>query len=414
MLAMRDVQQGNGKFTDIAPVRGGFGGVLWGSAGITVPWEVYLQYDDLSILEEHYDAMAAYIDYLQTTINPETGVSRDAQLGDWLGPQNNQLGAPYLSTAYHIYDLDIMMKVAELLGKTADKARFATMYKERKSFFNSRFVNDEGKSMALLGGPGAFMAPPGSVPTWKEANTQTSYAVGLALGAFDDERLSVAGKHLDDAVKRKNVDDNGQMLPEYSLMTGFIGTAWISKALSDLGYDETAYRLLQNENYPSWIYPINQGATSIWERLNSYTVENGFGGNNSMNSFNHYSFGAIGQWLMAYAAGIQRDEPGFKKFILQPKPDPSGQMTWAEGSYESIYGRIYSKWSKTDGGVEYDFIVPANTSATLILENKNGAQILEGKLAADKAKGVSFLDSKDGKFKYHLSSGKYHFTVKNQ
>ena len=414
MLAMRDVQQSNGKFTDIAPVGGGFGGVLWGSAGITVPWEVYLQYDDLSILEEHYDAMTAYMDYLQTTINPETGVSRDAQLGDWLGPQNNQLGAPYLSTAYHIYDLDIMMKVAELLGKTADKARFAAMHKERKSFFNSKFVNDEGKSMALLGGPGAFMAPPGSVATWKEANTQTSYAVGLALGAFDDEHLSVAGKHLDDAVKRKNVDDNGQMLPEYSLMTGFIGTAWISKALSDLGYDETAYRLLQNESYPSWIYPINQGATSIWERLNSYTVENGFGGNNSMNSFNHYSFGAIGQWLMAYAAGIQRDEPGFKKFILQPKPDPSGKMTWAEGSYESIYGHIYSKWSKTDGGVEYDFVVPANTSATLILENKNGAQILEGKLAADKAKGVSLLDSKDGKLRYQLSSGKYHFTVKNQ
>ena len=112
--------------------------------------------------------------------------------------------------------------------------------------------------------------------------------------------------------------------PKYSLMTGFIGTAWISKALSDNGLSELAYRMLQNNQYPSWLYAIDQGATSIWERLNGYTVENGFGGNNSMNSFNHYSFGAVGQWMMAYSLGIQRDEPGFQKFILQPEPDPTG------------------------------------------------------------------------------------------
>ena len=108
-------------------------------------------------------------------------------------------------------------------------------------------------------------------------------------------------------------------------MTGFIGTAWISKALSDNGLDELAYKLLQNNKYPSWLYSIEQGATTIWERLNGYTVEDGFGGNNSMNSFNHYSFGAVGQWMMAYSLGIQRDEPGFRKFVLQPGPIPTGR-----------------------------------------------------------------------------------------
>ena len=138
------------------------------------------------------------------------------------------------------------------------------------------------------------------------------------------------------------------MRPTYSLMTGFIGTAWISKALSENGHSELAYRLLHNNQYPSWLYAIDQGATSIWERLNGYTVENGFGGNNSMNSFNHYSFGAVGQWMMSHSLGIERDEPGFQRFILQPEPDPTGVMTWAEGYYDSMYGRISSAW-KVDG-----------------------------------------------------------------
>ena len=109
-------------------------------------------------------------------------------------------------------------------------------------------------------------------------------------------------------------------------MTGFIGTAWISAALSNAGHTDLAYRLLLNASYPSWLYAVDQGATTIWERLNGYTVENGFGGNNSMNSFNHYSFGAVGQWMIAHSLGIQRETPGFKTFLLKPEPDPTGRI----------------------------------------------------------------------------------------
>ncbi len=411
MYAMRDVQTPAGKFADVSPVGGGFGGVLWGSAGITVPWEVYQQYNDIALLDENYDAMAAYIDYLATTIDPKTGISTDGQLGDWLGPQNNKLGTAFLTTAYHIFDLEIMTKTAELLGKDEDTERFMEMYKERKDFFNSTFVNDEYKTVGLIGGGRGFGPNPGIPPEYKLADTQTSYAVGLALGAFSEENIPYMAKNLAETVQRKNVDDDGITRPENSLMTGFIGTAWISKALSDNGYSDLAYKLLQNNQYPSWLYAIDQGATTIWERLNGYTVENGFGGNNSMNSFNHYSFGAVGQWMMAYSIGIQRDEPGFKHFILQPEPDPTGETKWAEGYYDSMYGKISSAWINSNGSITYNLTVPGNTSATLYLPAIAVENITESGKPADELKGITFLKYENGKAIYEIESGDYEFVT---
>ena len=194
---------------------------------------------------------------------------------------------------------------------------------------------------------------------------------------------------------------------------GFIGTAWISKALSDAGRSDLAYRLLLNDQYPSWLYAIDQGATSIWERLNGYTVENGFGGNNSMNSFNHYSFGAVGQWMMAYSLGIQRDEPGFRKFILQPEPDPTGTLTSAQGHYDSPYGRIQSAWKLAPGKLTYAATVPPNTVATLYLPTKDPNSVREGQTPANSSQGVKFQKYENGKAVYTLTSGAYTFTATN-
>jgi alpha-L-rhamnosidase len=413
MYAMRDVQAASGRFTDVAPIGGGFGGVLWGSAGIVVPWEAYLQYKDVGLLERHYPAMAAYIDYLETTIDPKTGLSSDGQLGDWLGPQNNALGSAFLVTAYHAYDLGIMAKVAEVLDKHDDAAKYRGMYEKRKAFFNTTFLNGEKKTLATGGGRGGFggggAAP--APPEFRVADTQTSYAVGLAMGLFNSESTPYMIKNLAETVSRENKDDNGSVRPKYSLMTGFIGTSWISKALSDNGLSELAYRLLHNNQYPSWLYAIDQGATSIWERLNGYTVENGFGGNNSMNSFNHYSFGAVGQWMMAYSLGIQRDEPGFRKFVLQPEPDPTGVMTSAEGYYDSMYGRIASAWKAGGKVLTYRATVPANTTATLYLPATSADAVKEGGKDAGKAKGVTFVRYENGRAVYNLTSGTYEFTA---
>lgn len=200
--------------------------------------------------------------------------------------------------------------------------------------------------------------------------------------------------------------ENGKFTDIAPIGGGFEGvlweTAWVSKALSDYGFNEQAYNLLQNESYPSWLYSIDQGATTIWERLNGYTVENGFGGNNSMNSFNHYSFGAIGQWMISYSLGIQRDEPGFQRFILHPNPDPTGQMTYAEGYYDSMYGRIKSKWEEKDGQLTYEATVPANTTATLYLPAKSENDVTD-------SDGCELVKYENGKAVYQLKSGSYKF-----
>lgn len=203
-------------------------------------------------------------------------------------------------------------------------------------------------------------------------------------------------------------------------MTGFIGTAWISKALSDNGYDDVAYRLLQQTTFPSWLYSVDQGATTIWERLNSYTHVDGFGENNRMNSFNHYSFGAVGGWMCAYSLGIMRDSrsPGFRHFILSPRIDPTGNMTYAKGHYDSIYGRIESSWKVNDKEIVYSFTVPANTGATFVIPVKNVTSVTENALSSEPSTldkgipGVTGYEFNDGVLTVELLSGKYSFVVR--
>ncbi len=418
LLAMRDIQREDGRFTDVAPVGGGFGGTLWGSAGIIVPWEVYQQFGDLQLLREHYDAMKRYIAFLESKVNPETGLLNEGPLGDWLSPEGFKNDNTLLWTAYQVYDLEIMAKTAELLGKTSDAETFWKRYQERKVFFNKTYVDPETHQTIHTGHEGFSFGPPLPEEQRPKAgdpvDTQASYAIPLALGIFSEEHQTAAAQHLAEAVKRENVDEQGVIRPPYSLMTGFIGTASINEALSEHGYHHLAYQLLQQTSYPSWLYSVVNGATTIWERLNSYTVENGFGGNNSMNSFNHYSFGAVGAWMYNYSLGIQRDEPGFHSFVLQPTPDPTGQMTWAKGYYDSMYGRIESEWRVEGNQLTYRATVPANTTATLILPATDVAQVRESGKKVSEATGVTFLRFEEGKAVYELGSGSYTFQSEYQ
>ena len=362
------------------------------------------------MLEEHYNSMQRYMTYLEETINPVTGLIMDAGLGDWLGPQNFQLGSAYLASAYYIFTLDIMSEVATVLGHDEDAAFYAQSANTRREHFANTFVNDEQKALGKVSNASMFDAMAGELKT-VVADTQTAYAVGLAMGAFEDSAKDTMAANLARTVSRANVDDNGVERPPYSLMTGFIGTAWISQSLSEHGYSEEAYKLLLNDQYPSWLYPVEQGATTIWERLNGYTVENGFGGNNNMNSFNHYSFGAVGQWLMQYSGGIRRGEPGFKSFVLAPEIDPTNSITWVDASYDSLYGTIVSQWKREGDKLIYMATVPANTDARLILPASSVTQITEGGIALTEAPGISDVHATEQGVSMTLGSGKYSFTI---
>lgn len=412
LLATRNLQRPDGRFPDIAPVGTGFGGTLWGSAGVIIPWEVYQQYGDVRLLEEHYDAMKSYVDFLASREDPQTGIINEGPLGDWLSPEGYKNDNSLLWNAYQVRNLEILCKTAGLLGKSYDAQRYQKQYEERKAFFNETYVDPQTHQTIHSGLQSRSFGPnPSGEPAEKGdlIDTQVSYAVPLALGVFNEAHEADAARHLVSTIKRKNLDELGVMRPEMSLMTGFIGTASLNLALSKHGYHEVAYQLLQQTSYPSWLYSVINGATSIWERLNSYTVEAGFGGNNSMNSFNHYSFGAIGAWMYNYSLGIERDQPGFKAFILQPKPDPSGEMTWAKGYYDSMYGRIGSEWSLDDKQLTYKATVPPNTKAMLYLPAASQASVRESGKRADRAKGVSFVKFENGIATYALGSGSYTF-----
>ena len=366
LIAVRDLQTPEGKYPDVAPTGCGFGGLLWGSAGITMPWELYQQYSDLDMLREHYPSMKRYMEYItDKCIDKKSGIivqnRQWGDLGDWLSLEDKLNDKSLIWECYYIYDLDIMQKMASVLGKTEDAELYAHRAAERRAFFNNTYVDAKtGKTLFS-----AF----DEKRKGQEVNTQTSYVLPLVFGVVEGKMKDLMTDNL-----RQSILHNSQQYPSYSLLTGFIGTAWICKALSDCGMSDIAYRMLQQEDFPSWLYPVKNGATTIWERLNSYTEKDGFGSNNSMNSFNHYSFGAVVSWMYNHSLGIERDEnsPGFKHFFLKPEPDPTGMMTHAEGYYDSMYGRIKSSWQRKDDTTIYRFTIPANSSATLLLPTTKG------------------------------------------
>lgn len=423
LLALRDVQLADGNYTAIAPIGGGFGGPLWASVGITMPWQSYQQYGDVDALAAHYPSMkrfiqlhtTKYIDKAQGFFNFTDGIG----LGDWLGFEVNKNDNSLLFDCYLVHELDIMIKAARALGKIDDVAAYTALRKQRADFINAHYI-DTATGLTTGSGLGKEVKNPfGGVDGPKRKgvliDTQTSYALPIAFNIIDPAVKDKFVSRFVNSVERQSTGDDGKTYPAYSLMTGFIGTAWISQALSEAGHSDVAYRMLLNTNFPSWLYPVEQGATTIWERLNSYTKKDGFGGNNSMNSFNHYAFGSVTNWLMQHSLGIARDEaaPAFKHFFLQPEPDVTGGLTEARGHYDSMYGRIESCWHNTPQGLVYRCTVPANTSATLLLPVTTDAKgrvvekvLLDGKPLAKSKKTVV-----NGKLSIELPAGEYEVEI---
>jgi alpha-L-rhamnosidase len=209
----------------------------------------------------------------------------------------------------------------------------------------------------------------------------------------------------------------------YKLNTGFLGTAILNQTLTENGYNDDAYTLLLQRNDPSWLYSVDQGATTIWERWNSYTVAKGFGPV-SMNSFNHYAYGVVAEWMFQYMAGIMpsEEQPGFKHFFLQPNPDTRNvlrysqkRITEVDADFASDYGQIKAEW-QCDGTKEmtYQITIPANTSATLRLPTGDGLYIYEGARLAEEADGVQYIGTSEGYATYNVGSGSYVFMVSTE
>ena len=398
--SVRDIQGDDGSYCDFIPKVGqppygsgkGGGALGWMETGIVIPWQIYLQYGDVHFLEEHYASMQAYMEYLQHRavgdIQPGSGY------GDWVAVEHTN--SPLTNTAYYGYDALLMEKMATALGKYADAKRYHELHERIKKAFNREFVGPDGITKE------SKHVPPyhewiagGSGESGKfRANTQTSYVVPLQAELFDEQHKALAVQNLVD-----NVASHG-----YKLTTGFIGTPYLNLVLSRNGYDAVAYKLFEQRDYPSWLYPVLQGATTMWERWNSYTIKQGFGPVD-MNSFNHYSFGAIQEWMFSYMLGIQplEGDPGYHSFVLAPRV--GGSFDFVRGYYDSVYGRIESAWELTDDGIVFDFTVPANTRALLTLPLSDDSEVTV-------QRGASHAVAGDAPGRYELPSGTYRFLVR--
>ena len=323
------------------------GGPAWSDAAIICPWTVYRCYNDTGILRQHYATMQRFMVYLAATVQNDIRTYPDYAgwhgFGDWLSI-NSETPKDLIGTAFYAHDAELMAQIATVLGKPDDAAHYAALFKRVKTAFNRRFVTAEG---------------------WVGTGSQTCFVLALHFNLLPAALRPLATEALVRDIQRRNTH----------LSTGFVGTPYLTHVLANHGRLDVAYALLEQTTCPSWLYPVTQGATTIWERWDSFHHERGFG-DVGMNSFNHYAYGAIGEWLYQVAAGIELDDKcaGYQHFVLRPRP--GGTLTHASAQYQSPYGEIMSDWAIKNGQFEWYVRVPPNSTALAVLPFTNAAHEL--------------------------------------
>jgi alpha-L-rhamnosidase len=362
----------------------GGGATGWADAGVVIPWTLYLAYGDTRILENQYESMKAWIGYMQGRAGDDLIWAGDFHFGDWLAYSTDRSDYPgattdkdLIATAYFAYSTSLLQRAAAVLGKEDDAAQYAALADNIKQAFRREFVTANGRMAS---------------------NTQTAYALALSFGLMPDGQQEQAAERLAEDVRAFG----------NHLTTGFLGTPLLCRTLSDHGYADVAYDLLEQDTYPSWLYPVKMGATTIWERWDGIKPDTSFQ-DPGMNSFNHYSYGAIGEWLYRVVAGLEVDpeEPGYKHVLIQPQP--GGDFTHARATLNTMYGLAASGWEFADGQFHLDITVPPNTHATVRLPHATLAQVTESGQALDAAEGVTRSSQAGEAVIVEVGSGQYRF-----
>ncbi len=383
---MRDVvdaQSPEGAFPDFAPrlsdkVLMRFESApAWGDAGIIVPWTIYRVYGDTRIITEHWEAMVKWMDFLKEA-NPDLIRRKKTgnNYGDWLSIKADT-PKDLLATAYWAYDAKLMSEMAEAIGSSSEVLYYGKLFQNIKEIFQREFVLADGRI---------------------KGETQTGYLLALAMDLIPEDLRSRSAEHLVEDIKQR----------DWHLSTGFVGAGYLLPVLSQMGCLDVAYRLLLNETFPSWGYSIQQGATTIWERWDGWTEEKGFQ-NPGMNSFNHYAFGSVGEWLFRFVAGIDLDPeiPAYKRMIIRPYP--GGGLKYVNAEYNSIHGKIVSGWKLENGKLILNITIPANTLAIVFVPAEELSQITESGQPARDAEGVKFIRMEMGAAVFEVESGSYIF-----
>ncbi|WP_286249801.1 alpha-L-rhamnosidase [Streptomyces graminofaciens] len=396
------------------------GGSGWADAGVIVPWTVWQMTGDPTVVERNWPSMARYLDWIRRQTG-DTYAGQGSLTGDWLAPQKTS--AQLMSDVYYGYSAQLMARMARAIGRAGEAEEYERLFGRIKQAFITKYLSTEGGRVTVRSGLGpASPIEPGADPDQKtEDNSQSALLWVLKLGFYETEaqRRTLVGLLADNigndaAHKEAHPESIRVRYAENTLSVGFLGVNVLAPVLTDEGRADLAYKLLHQDALPSWLFSVKNGATTVWERWNSYSEDDGFGPV-GMNSFNHYAYGAIMEWMYAYMAGIARDpdSPGFKRFLLQPHPDPTGKVTQVSGTYESPYGEIRSEWAVEGGGrtLAYHAVVPANSEATLRLPAASADSVREGRTPLARVDGVRHLGHSDGVSSYRLPSGSYRLTA---
>ncbi len=370
----------NGSVPDIVPMcgdnRGGCGG--WADAAVIVPWELYRAYGKKEILEENYEMMKAWVEFQNSPENRYNGLR--TVNGREVPEQSDLAATPYIqiqqsrgdhltydrstpfilsATAYAAHSATVMVRTAKVLGKKEDEKRYSDLFEIIKKAFCEAWVEEDG-TLSYWGEMSFddvnriyYSDMPGS----KNHPSQTAYALTIDFGLIDPNEYPRAAECFRQAIAER----------DGKLSSGFLGISHLAPALTKCGYNEDAFRLLEQTENPSWLYSVINGATTIWERWNSYIAETGEFGEVSMNSFNHYAYGAIGQWMFGQILGINPAEPGYNSALLTPHY--GGSMSYAKGWHMTPHGRIEVKWETKNGTFTYECTVPDEIEALLVMPN---------------------------------------------
>ena len=356
-------QNPDGQVPHVIPdVLNAAGSAAWGDASTIIPWTMYLAYGDTRILERQYESMKAWVEYMRRTAGEERLWNTGFHFGDWLAFATTRsdypgatTGKDLIATAFFAHSSRLLQKTAEVLGKTEDARFYETLANEVKEAWQREFVTRTGR----VG-----------------ENTQTAYALALQFDLLPEHlRLEAARRLAADVASH-----------DTHLTTGFVGASYLCRALSDHGQIDTAFKLLNQETYPSWLYPVKQGATTIWERWDGQKPDGTFQ-DVGMNSFNHYAYGAIGDWMYRVVAGIDTapDGPGYKHVLIQPHP--GGGLTNVAAALNTMYGKVRSAWTLDGQRMSLDVSVPPNARGTVRLPGATLEDVREGRQRRRESRG---------------------------
>lgn len=376
LIDVDDGQAPSGAFSEVSPnTMGGKGTPGWGDAGVICPWTIYEVYGDRRILEQHLPAMIQWVEYLSK--NSEGLIrsgDRGSDYGDWLSINDNT-PKDLIGTAYFAYSTHLVAKSCEVLGRSEDATRYEQLFQKIKAAFIKRYVAVDGRV---------------------KGDSQTAYLLALKFDLLPDSLRAKAAQCLEDNIKAKG----------WHLSTGFLGVGYLLPVLEQVGKADVAYRLLLQDTYPSWLFPVSHGATTIWERWDGWTPDKGFE-DPGMNSFNHYALGACGEFLFGSIGGIRSEGPGYKTILINPLIGEG--LTWAKTRYDSIHGEIATSWKIDSHRFALDVTVPANTKAKVCIPAANIANVTENEKPLAKTEGVKFVGQENDKIILDVGSGTYHF-----